>query len=642
VVVVMVFKPPLERKRPEHTPGEKVATVLQNLRRLLPILWRVSPDLLVLDALLHLPQAIVPALHLYLTKELVDAVALAIGAGSEQLWPALRILALQVGLTFLTAFFRYLQNLTSTALRHRASFHLDSLVAAKAARVPLTYFDRPDYYDQRQRAQSGMGFRTLALAGGALQLAQAIVTVLAYILILARFHWALAAGMLLAAAPSFFVYLRTGEWRFWQFRRQTETARRAGYVLGLLTGREASSEVRLFGLGAHLTELWRRLFWKNASEQIALERKAGFWRFLAEGSGALVAGGAVAFLLRLGAEGALTLGAYVALAQALLSAQSMMQMVAFQLSSLYENALFTSDLFAFLDLADEASPAEPAPFPAPLRHGIAVESLSFTYPGRSEPALRGISLQIRPGEKVAIVGENGAGKTTLVKCLLGLYRAESGTIRYDGIPVEYLDPAELRRRVTAVFQDFVRYQLTARENIGFGRVERLTDEEALQDAAVRGGADEVIATLPNGLDTGLGPMFAGSRELSYGQWQKFALSRAFFRDAEVIVLDEPTAALDPKAEAAVFERFARLAAGKTALLISHRLGTCRSADRILVLRDGELAEEGSHEELLAQEGEYARMFRLQARWYGEDPQAGRPAERRWRGLGEWGFGRREE
>jgi ATP-binding cassette subfamily B protein len=266
-------------------------------------------------------------------------------------------------------------------------------------------------------------------------------------------------------------------------------------------------------------------------------------------------------------------------------------------------------------MEEESFPVDAGLFPSPLACGIQVERLSYAYPSRQDYVLQDISFHVKTGQTVAIVGENGAGKTTLVKCLLGLYRSYDGEIRYDGLEVRRISPESMYQHMSAIFQDFGRYQMTAKENIGFGRVERMDNLGDLQAAAVASGVEEVIRRLADGYDTELGPMFEGGQELSYGQWQKMALVRALFRDGDLIVLDEPTASMYPIAEAEVFEQFSQLAAGRTAILISHRLGSCKHADHILVLEAGRLIEQGTHDELIHLHGKYATMFMTQAKWY---------------------------
>ena len=308
--------------------------------------------------------------------------------------------------------------------------------------------------------------------------------------------------------------------------------------------------------------------------------------------------------------------AFAAAVVALTSFRSWWELAVVRLHLTHDHSLELADLFAFIDAPlTESDAPTPQPFPAPLRHGVAVEDLGFTYPGASLPALRGVSFALAPGERVALVGPNGAGKSTLVRCLLGVYRPTTGRVCLDGVPQEAMAPAELRAHLAAVFQEHARYRLTLREGIGFGRVEALGDEPRILAAARRGGAQDVLRDVPGGLDAWLDRARPGGTDLSGGQWRRVAVARAHMRDADILVLDEPTAALDPEAETELFHAFAAMAKGRTAILVSHRLGFARLADRVLVLDGGRLVEEGSHEALVARGGLYAALWAVQAQRY---------------------------
>jgi len=582
------------------------------------MIWRVSPKMLLLSIFLRIMQGLLPVLQLYVTKELVDAVTETILRGPAELRTAYGFLLLQALLLMIGMGLKAVERLATLHMQLQADYYFDHLVAVKAAKIPLTYYDQTAFYDQMQRASSGHGQRGIEMINAAMQIVQNTLTLIGYIGVIFSLHWALACGLFVFTIPSLWMNLKLGTSRYTQMLRQTPIARKVNYLMQVLKGKEFAKELRIFSFSHYLIERWKTLFWKNASEQVKLEQKAAGITLAVDGFGSLAGVAAIGFVIWLAAQGEVTLGMYVAITQALLSSQSILQMMALSISRMFQNVLYISELFRFLHIEDEEVPSHPRRFPAPLTECIAITHLSYAYPGRSEKVLHDITFRISPGQTIAIVGDNGAGKTTLVKCLLGLYRNYEGHIAYDDVEVREMASGEMYAHMSGIFQDFGRYQMTARENIGFGKVERMGDAEALQAAATESGADAVIRGLDRGYDTELGPMFAGGRELSYGQWQKIALARALFRDAEVVALDEPTASMDPLAEAEVFEQFSRIATGRTAILISHRLGSCKHADHILVLDKGRLIEQGTHEELMRLNGKYAAMFTTQAKWYQDE------------------------
>jgi len=590
----------------------KTTELLSTLMKIYRLLWAISPAQLLCTAACRLLLAFHPVVNLYIISRLVNAVTKVITEG-QSLGEVWEIVLLQAGLFVAAAGIRSLDGIIMLSLKMKLKFYIEDQMAVKSSRLPLVYFDRPDYYDSFHRAFASQN--SLILIDNTATIVQSLITVVSYFVIVASFHWLLAAGLLLFVVPSLIVNMRIGQKRFLQMMFQTPIARKAQYIFNLLIGREAAKEVRLFGLANFLLERWRALFWRNAKQQIALDRKGIMLNWGVESLGGFVGGALIIGLAWLGTKGRLTLGQYVALTEAFSSANSQLLVISSNLAVMYQNSLYARELFAYLDLPEENRPALTQPMTEQIKHGIEVDGIVFRYPGQTVPVLNNVSFHIRPGQKVAIVGDNGAGKSTLAKCLLGLYSPSEGTIRIDDTDIQSIDQTELRSRITAVFQDYVRYQFTVRDNIGVGAVHRLQDDGWLEAAAAKSGASEFIESLPDGFDSMLGPMFDGGRELSQGQWQKVAISRAYFRDAEVVVLDEPTASMDPMTEAAVFENFLQIAEGKTTLLISHRLGICKAVDLIFVMKNGQLIEQGTHEELMRRGGEYERMYQVQSSWY---------------------------
>ena len=620
----------------------QVQEALPLVRLSLRLVWWASPGLTAGIAVIVVLQALIAPLQLVLIRATIDRAALDLGVAQAAArtaaatshtsfgptvtalplgtWLALTAAALAVG---------YLLQPVSAALQSMVGDRVTGIVTDRlmvaANRWPgLARFEDPEFADDLDRASKrvGPGGLMLLLVGG--QLTVTLVTGVSAVLLLARLHPLLPVALVTAMAP------QAVRERAYHVRisgllyNQTADAARLNYARTILLTPEAGKDVRLFGLGPFFGSRYAAIFGRIVAEIDALRRPLAGWVTATAGlSGA--AAGAVYFLVvwRI-ARGELTLGDLALYGGAATLLRSTMTGVTNSLVRVVENFRFLPSLWRVLDAPPDLAlpPAGQArPAPRPIRQGIAFEHAAFTYPGRTEPALRDVSLSIAPGECVALVGQNGAGKTTIVKLLLRLYDPTAGRILLDGVDLREYDLAELRREMGVIFQDFVRYELTAGENIAIGQIDALRDEARVLAAAARAGADEVLSKLPRGLETPLGREFGG-RELSGGEWQKLALARAFVREAQVLALDEPTAALDVPTEHAVYTRFHELTRGRMTLLISHRFSTVRMADRILFLADGAIKEEGSHDALLARGGEYARLYELQAAQYAEHARSG--------------------
>jgi ATP-binding cassette subfamily B protein len=420
----------------------------------------------------------------------------------------------------------------------------------------------------------------------------------------------------LAAFPSFLSQSQHAERAFRAVSRRAPEARLLNYLETLLTGNDTIKEIKLFGLGGPLLERYQKLFTQFYLEDRAIAEKRT-WAGLGWGMVSnLVYYGSYAWIVLRTVAGLITLGDMTMFLAIFRQSQSSIRSLLDSLNRLYESNLYLDNLMTYLKLKPLlVTPVNGLTAPAPIRRGIEFRQVSFRYPGSDVYVLRDINLHIHPGERIALVGLNGAGKTTLIKLLTRLYDPTEGQVLLDGVDLREYDLPSLHQRFGVIFQDYVRYQFTVRENIGFGQVDALDDLARIRDAAERGGASPIIEDMPNGYDTMLGRRWEKGRELSGGQWQKIALARAFMRKAEVLVLDEPTSALDAEAEYEVFRRFGDLVEGRIAVLISHRFSTVRMADRIVVLSAGKILELGSHAELIELDGAYARLFNLQAEGY---------------------------
>ncbi len=584
----------------------------------LRLVWQSAPGWTMASLALLVVQGTLPLVSLYLMKLVVDAVTTALEAADKG--AAFEQVALLIGLTggvaLIGAVARSIAGLVSEAQGQVVTDHMSDLLHAKSIEVDLEYYESAQYYDKLHRAQREAPYRPIRIVNGLVRVAQSGISLLAMAGLLFSFHWGIAAILFVAAIPGLFVRLRyAGQTYRWQ-RRSTPAERQAWYFHWMLTGDVHAKEIRQFGLGPLFRRRFRDLRQQLRREKIEIATRRSIAELVSQASATIAVFGSYAFIAYRAVQGAITLGDLVMYYQAFQRGQGFLREMLGGLAGLYEDNLFLSNLHEFFELKSKVvEPPHPRPVPQPMQTGLAFDHVSFRYPTGTREVLEDISLTIRPGEVVALVGENGSGKTTLIKLLCRLYDPASGIITLDGIDLRQLETTALRREISVIFQDYAQYHLTARENIWFGNVTLPPDQERIAAAARHAGADEVIAGLPQGYETILGKWFEDGEELSVGEWQKVALARAFLRDAQIIVLDEPTSALDARAEYEVFKKFRQLAAGRTVILISHRFSTVRMADRIFVLEGGRIIESGTHDELVRLGGTYARLFETQAQYY---------------------------
>ena len=610
---------------------------MRNLPRLIAVavglMWSADPARFLGSIGLQVVLGIAAGAQLLITRNLIAAV-LTPGA-SEDFSPVVSQLVLLVVAQTTSSFVGLYQEQQQQVLNELATRRAALRIVEVASAVEMKLFETPDFQDRMSRAQTAMGRMFLVTMSmiGVIRSVSLIVGVGVALYILQPLLLLVA---LLGFVPMWIARTATSRtiWRF--FREMTPEDRKRGYVMSLFTSRDVAKEVRAFGLVPYLRALYERLSDERVAKLIQNLRERFRISFLGSAGSAVFQAasyGLLAYLVLTGQIGIPEAGAAAA-ANAQLGGQ--LAGLVGQAGQLYESSLFLYDADAFFALLPAIRRRQGGPR-GPDRFGrLAVEDVHFTYPTSlpgsgatqpsSRPALRGVSMDIAAGEVVALVGENGSGKTTLAKVLSGLYRPDRGRLAWDGQDVAELDPDWLHDRVAVLFQDFARFMLTVRENIGLGRVERVDDFEAIRVAAERAGVHGFVSQWERGYDTILGPVFAGGKDVSIGQWQRIALARAFFRDAPLVILDEPTAALDARAEHDLFQRIRELFEGRSVLLISHRFSSVRSADRIYVLHEGEVVEHGSHEELMALGGRYAELFTLQAAAY--LPQGGWTASRR--------------
>ena len=591
----------------------------QLMRQSVALTAAADRRLFVVTVALQLGGALVLAVQVLVVRLLLDAVLRVTEGGASA-----RTVLLPIGLLALTN--------AATAVMTAAQANEERLLGELAMRstwqqlldvagaVELRFFESPTFFDRLQRVQTNALSRPFQLTRG-------VVGVIGGVAGTVGLGWALFALeplllplLLLAAPPVFLATRRQSQLEFEFVVEQTPRLRLRHYLANVQTGRDEAKEIRAFGLAPTLRSWFDDVYGAYVADLRSHVRRRT--RLALTGNLAAAAVLAVTLFALVGLIGAgrVDLGEAGAAIVAIRLLATQLNRVTSSTQQVHESGLFLDDLDEFVTMRPEDDPTQVGePAPAGFEE-LQVDGVSFTYPGSERPALDDVSLRVRAGEIIALVGENGSGKTTLAKLLAVLYDPTSGAIRWDGRDVATFKRAGLRRSVAVIFQDFVRYHLTARENIGVGRVESIEDEPAIAAAAERAGAAEVVEGLPAGYDTILSKLFRDGQDLSVGQWQRVALARAFFRDAPFIILDEPTAALDPRAEHHLFQSLRELLAGRTVLFISHRFSSVRGADRIYVLHGGRIIEHGNHDQLMEQDGHYAELFRLQAAAYlGPEP-----------------------
>lgn len=586
------------------------------LRQALELVWHSSPRLTLTSLGLLLAQGFLPLLSLYLTKLFIDTVTTGLETKSDVWRQIVILLVLGAIIALFTDLCQAWSGVVSEAQSQIVTDNVQNLLHAKSIEVDLEYYENALYYDALHRAQAQAPYRPPLVLNGVIQVVRSLIGLGALALLLFSLHWSLIAILFIALLPSLGVRLKYADQLYRKWKEWTPQERLADYLSWLLTQEAYAQEIRLFNLGSHLQAEFSHLRTNIRSEKIALAHQRSLAEVITQWSGTVAVFGVSGFIAYQTLQGEISLGGLVMYYQAFQRGQSLLGETLSGLASLYENSLFLLNFSEFMALkAKVVENPYPRPLSLPLQFGIQFHQVRFHYPHSKRSVLEEINLTIYPGETVAIVGENGAGKTSLIKLLCRLYDPTEGYITWDGIDLREFSLSDLREQISVVFQDYVHYNLTVKENIGFGQLELLQQEGKIKQAASQAGVDSVIARLPYGYETTLGHEFAEGEELSIGEWQKIAIARAFLRQAPIIILDEPTSALDPQSEAEVLSKFRELAATRTAILISHRLSTVKLADRIFVLKDGKIIESGTHEELILLQGTYAHLFATQVQHY---------------------------
>ncbi len=578
-------------------------------------IWSVHPGMVTANIVCRAIKAVLPALILYTGKLIIDEVVLLAGQHTREYDILLQWVLLECGFVVLSDYLGRRISLLDSLLGDLFANESSLRLMQHAAMLDMAQFEDARFYDKLERARRQTVGRTVLLSQVLTQMQDLVTIVFLGAGLVIMIPWLLPI-LFLSVIPSFLGETHFSARSYSLTRSWTPRRRELDYLRYVGASDETAKEVKVFGLSDFLTGRFAEVAAKYYTENKALAINRFRWGVFLSVVGTLGYYSAYGIILYQAVGGRITIGDLAFLSGSFNRMKSLMESILGKFSGMAESALYLQDYFEFFQLQPSIlPPKQSVPFPRPIREGFVFEDVGFRYEHSERWALRHLNLVIRRGEKVALVGENGSGKTTLVKLLARLYDPREGRILLDGVDLREYDPADLRKEIGVIFQDFVRFHLIASENIAVGRIDRRDDMPLISDAARQSLADEVIAGLPEGYRQMIGRRFEEGLDLSGGQWQKIALARAYMRDAQVFILDEPTAALDARAEHEVFQRFSELTRGKTSVLISHRFSTVRMADRILVLDQGGLLEEGSHDELLALGGRYAELFALQARGY---------------------------
>lgn len=596
--------------------------MVKYLIRAIKIIYSIKKSWLFITLFSRILSGLIPVTELWVLSQLINNVTIYITGDEGSIYSILKLIGIQFCLMIIKSIISNYLNLLNIIIQQDLSYNLGRLIMNKQNNVPYYYYEIPSFYDYQYRIQNNYDGRFLRPITNIFDIIESLTSIVSYITFLFFMHWSLIFIGVLVAIPTFIIQFIYGKSKFDFFRDQAGKLREGNYIQALFTDKQSAKEIRLFNLKSYFMGNWQKIILNFNREYVNITRKQNIFNVGTDTFSGIIYAVSAFIIVYVIKIKKMSIGNFVTAIQSMNQLQSSISHTSFLFADILESMLYVKDFFEFIDYGkndktivqkdiDSGSKINSQIF----EKGVSIKNLSYKYPMSEKFALKAISLDIKAGEKIAIVGDNGSGKSTLIKLLMGLYQPTEGKLYFANTDSNKIPDESIRNNITVIFQDFVQYAYSVKENIAFSDISNINNDKEIIKVAEASGVDKLVEKLPKGYNTNLGKVLPGSIDISGGEWQKIALSRALFKKSKIIILDEPTASLDPKSELSIYNKFIELVKGKTAIFISHRMASAKMADRIIVMKNGGIIEEGTHKYLMEKRGEYHNMYESQSKWY---------------------------